>query len=1061
VAEASRLEGVCEGLIEAGWLGALAVVPLYFNVYSGRSFEPDKVAVLHAIVALMVAAWLAKLLGGGRAWRPIPGGGGAGASARGPRPLTIARLARTPLVIPALLIAATTILSSALSVDPRASWLGSYHRDQGTITLLCYLIVFGLALAHLRSWRQWRRIVFVLIAGSLPIALYAVVQSLGVDPVPWGQIKRRVASTAGNPIFLGAYLEMVLFVTAMEMITALGALLRRKSGDGPRRSPAAIAGAAVLTIALVLQLGALVLSQSRGPLLGFLAGAFIFTLVLSWTGLPRPHTAPPGTGRPARWASVAVIALAAGSVLFLAAFNLPGSPLAPLRDLPYLGRLGTALDLSSRTAQVRLFTWQGAIDVLRSDDPLRPPHGEPDPLHSMRPLVGHGPETFGLAFNRYQPAEMLRVEKRMAMADRAHNETFELLVVSGIVGYLAWMSLYCSIFYLALKWLGLLEGRRRGTLLVAAMAAGALVGFAVPVALKMPVLVGIGVPLGLLAGLAMVVALFVLSRSTDDQASRIDRREAVILVVLATTIAHFVEVHFGMPITASRLALWTLAAILAAVGSGWIKASQGQVGSTRLAGLPVAGLLTAIIGVCLVFGFTSNWTGADRPGRILTSSLSDSDAGGSAATLWMLVFCWAGAAALVSALQRDDPAIPRRGRWPAFTIISLGAPLLYALLLASRLARTPRMRAAGIDMVSISDHVARHATTTIWFLLAIVAVTGLALGIGRGGSRVGSSPIRTAIVAPLLLVATIWLISAELRPVRADTLHKHGRAFDGSQQQELSARLLERAAELDPSEPMHLLYLGRSRVGLARRSRDASHRAAHHLAAQTALERARAIEPLNPDHTANVARILTSRSAAAEDDGTRSRLRRRAAEEFAAALELRPNAVEFIGEYASLLVSLDEKDLARQQLERAVRLDPDHLPTALQLASLHRAEALAAEQAGDRGLAARRHRDAILVLEAARRSHSASEEAARALAALYVKTDRRDDAIRLYHEILERYDGSYPAHRMLALLYLEADQLARALEHARKAVMAAPPEDRARAFALEQRIRRAAGTTSR
>ena len=47
-------------LIEAGWLAALASIPVFFNAYTFRAFEPDKAAVLRAIALVMIAAWVAK-----------------------------------------------------------------------------------------------------------------------------------------------------------------------------------------------------------------------------------------------------------------------------------------------------------------------------------------------------------------------------------------------------------------------------------------------------------------------------------------------------------------------------------------------------------------------------------------------------------------------------------------------------------------------------------------------------------------------------------------------------------------------------------------------------------------------------------------------------------------------------------------------------------------------------------------------------------------------------------------------------------------------------------------
>ena len=39
----TKLGVFCEGVMEAGWLAALIIAPLFFNVYSDRVFEPDKI----------------------------------------------------------------------------------------------------------------------------------------------------------------------------------------------------------------------------------------------------------------------------------------------------------------------------------------------------------------------------------------------------------------------------------------------------------------------------------------------------------------------------------------------------------------------------------------------------------------------------------------------------------------------------------------------------------------------------------------------------------------------------------------------------------------------------------------------------------------------------------------------------------------------------------------------------------------------------------------------------------------------------------------------------------
>ena len=59
--------------MEAAWLAAVLVVPVFFNVYSTRVFEPDKIAVLRTLALACLAAWGIKAIEEGGLRRPEPG----------------------------------------------------------------------------------------------------------------------------------------------------------------------------------------------------------------------------------------------------------------------------------------------------------------------------------------------------------------------------------------------------------------------------------------------------------------------------------------------------------------------------------------------------------------------------------------------------------------------------------------------------------------------------------------------------------------------------------------------------------------------------------------------------------------------------------------------------------------------------------------------------------------------------------------------------------------------------------------------------------------------------
>ena len=51
-------------------MAALIVAPMFFNVFSSRVFEPDKISLVRSIALVMLLAWLIKLANGGYAWLP-------------------------------------------------------------------------------------------------------------------------------------------------------------------------------------------------------------------------------------------------------------------------------------------------------------------------------------------------------------------------------------------------------------------------------------------------------------------------------------------------------------------------------------------------------------------------------------------------------------------------------------------------------------------------------------------------------------------------------------------------------------------------------------------------------------------------------------------------------------------------------------------------------------------------------------------------------------------------------------------------------------------------------
>ncbi len=578
----TKIQNYCESIIEACWLSALIVTPLFFNVYSSRVFEPDKISLLRSIALVMLLAYLVKLLDGGRLWLPawqddaasrgqqVERGGAQRAFAMG----QLVGLWKLPLLLPFALLIVSYAISTILSISPSVSWWGSYHRLQGAYTFASYLIVALLTAAHLRHPSQLWRLQHTIVLTSLPIAIYGVMQHFGRDPLPWGEdVTTRVAANAGNAIFLAAYLIMAFFLTLERAVSSFVFLLQTgpqgaeeasETENGPLPPPdhslAGILAGGCYLFVLIVQLIAIFWTQSRGPWLGLAGGIYIFVLLFLTALRPRNYRA---------WTAIWVGLGAAGAVLLVLLNTTPMG--AGFRQVPIWGRLAAMLDSSTGTGRVRVLIWEGVAELVAPHEPLIFPDGKNDSLNPLRPLIGYGPEAMWLAYNRFYQPELAHWEARNRTPDRSHNETWDSLAITGGLGFLANSLLFLSIFFWALRWLGLIRSRRDAALFFSLSIGGGLFLSISFLALGVSAgFLGVNWPTGLVLGLIAYVtqAVFIQPESQTDPEER--RRQFLIVAFFAAIIAHYVEIHFGIAIVATRTYFWIIAALLLVLGMRWL-----------------------------------------------------------------------------------------------------------------------------------------------------------------------------------------------------------------------------------------------------------------------------------------------------------------------------------------------------------------------------------------------------------------------------------------------------------------------------------------------------------
>ena len=929
----SRLGILCERILEAGWLVAAIVVPLFFNIYSQRVFEPDKLSILRSIALAMVAVWLVKL---------------ADEGLHLDKPLA-QWVRETPLIIPTLLMAGVYLLATAASISPRISFWGSYQRLQGTYTTLSYMVIFFITLLHLKRREQLERLITVIVITSIPISIYGIVQHMGKDPLPWGgDVTRRVASNMGNAIFVSAYLIMVFFLTLERVIKSMGLLLREEEERGTLE---AIAGGVYL-FALIVQLMCIFFSQSRGPWVGLLGGLYAFALILFVAMRNQAEPGPLRKEELGKAALFSLLSIPAGilpaygvmaflrkgyrwlwlswlfhtvlGILFLVVFNLPHTPLDPLKQLPYIGRLGQVFEIGGGTGKVRVLIWEGAVKLIMPHPPLWSPTGGYDPLNPLRPLIGYGPETMHVAYNPFYPPELAHYEARTASPDRSHNETFDALVNTGLMGFFVYITLFGGIFYYGLRWLGFIPDQQRRNLFLAFVIGGGFLGFIAPYLVERSFrFSGVGIPTGMILGLTLYTMYFALAVHGGER-KPLDQRTPLLIALLATFIAHFIEIHFGIAIAATRTYFWLLLAVMIALGMGWLALEKpapppqprGKKARPQPAARPPEpspwafalslSLLMAFILCTMLFDYTTNQMGRTDPISILISSLAYRLSGGqpvpSLAMFWLFFFTWLVAGVLISsrtALLREKPDFGTM--LVAFLIyfsVTITLPLAFGLFHASNLVP------------------GKNVVNTISYYYATVFAFILAVGLSLLGELPMPSPwsfrplaaVPTALLG--LVIVPILIYATNLSIIKADIVYKQGFSLDNMGRWNESVFFHSQAVKLAPTEDYFYLFLGRALLEQARTIQDPIKREARLKEAEEVLTRARNLNPYNPDHTANLARLYRNWADMTADPQKRQELLQKSLDFYNQVTRISPNNAILHNEKAFVYMLLGQKDKA-------------------------------------------------------------------------------------------------------------------------------------------------------
>jgi tetratricopeptide (TPR) repeat protein len=973
----TKLSVAAAALIESAYLAAILVVPIFFNIHSSRSFEEDKIPLLRSIAVLIAVTLAVRAFEEGRnAWR-VDG----------------TPFWQLPLVRPALVLAIVYCISTLLSVSPYLSVWGSYERTQGTYTWLSYLALFLGIILVVRTRAQVERLVTVVLLSSLPPALYAIVQHFNLDPVRWGlDVTLRAHGTTGNPIFLGAFLVMTTPLTLARLVQHSVRLPSRHGAPPPGRMG---------TILLVLGYGALALmqvvalaySQSRGPFVGLAVG-LTFLAVLICLQLRQ------------RWLTAAVVAGLLGGGGCIVALNVPDTPLAPLREVRYLDQLGRLFESQAGTGAVRMIIWDGATKLLAA----RP----------LRSVIGYGPETLMQVYPPFYPPQLARYESRRVAPDRAHNETFDSLVMTGLVGCAAQLWLWAACLRDGLKHLGLVpSGHAR--LFYALSGAGAAAGILLPWLIEGSLrLAGVGLPVGLLTG---VLASVIAYRFTAQRAAGAPP-DLLVAGILAAVVAHVVEIQFGIAVGGTRMLFFVLAAAVVTVGyagrsdaAGAPEPAAAREGTSHLS-LTVS---VALVLTLLTFDFY-------RPNLNYRAS--------ALALTVLLLGPWLFGALLVATTAGRRLASVRD-----YVLLSLAPWALLSGVYVAWLVWQPKGEISLGRVLEVGWYLANVVGFVYAAVFLLIALHAVVLCRGRALPERGTAlrGWQLAVCAALVLLAVPVIARTNLDVSRADVFAKQVDYYSKRKQHEAALLVAEEALRLQPAIDQYTTGVVRILMELARGTprTEAAKRERYLQQAQRVLQQAQQRNPLNMDNIRNQARLHRTWAGLATDAAGQTRHHDEADRLYTLATQLSPNNASLWNEWALLYSERRQPAKVFELLNHSLAID-DGYPTTLWLrANLYLERDELALALADY--------EAMLAVDPTQLAGWSGK------ALSLARLNRLDEAIAANHQALKLQPRDFISHRNLAVLYRQTGQPERALAEARAALeRAKSPQDRT---ALEEFIR--------
>jgi len=283
-------------------------------------------------------------------------------------------------------------LSLVVSVDFNLSFWGDTERMLGFFHLAHFLILYFIIITVFRSKKDYALLFNSIIASAIVVSVV-------------GFVKGNMNSTIGNCAYVAAIMLFAMFLEAYFFVEKKDWWVRL-----------------IYSIAFVISIIGFFKADISGAQAGLIMGIFTAILVLILISKNRK------TKIISLSALVVFVAIIVS--LFVFRFN-------PVFDGTYIGKALRDFSTQNATLNTRLISYKSAGHYL-IDNPITLIFG-----------VGHG--NYATIFDKYFDPEFYNYDRNATYFDRAHCTIIDIITTTGIIGLLAYLSIFVFILIYLIK----------------------------------------------------------------------------------------------------------------------------------------------------------------------------------------------------------------------------------------------------------------------------------------------------------------------------------------------------------------------------------------------------------------------------------------------------------------------------------------------------------------------------------------------------------------------------------------------------------------------------------